>query len=82
MMNVLEHVHEGQLTVWCTPNASENAIGEWNDARDALEVKIEEPAADNKANKELVKFIAETTGKKTWLKQGYNSRKKLLVIED
>ncbi len=80
--NISKHIENGQLKVWLKPGAAQNEIVGWNDARGALEVRIKEPAEDNKANKELVNYMSNELNKTVWLKSGYNSRNKTLVVED
>lgn len=81
-MNVSQYVQDGKLKVRVKPNADENEIIGYDEDRESLKVNIAKPAEDNEANKELVKYLSNELGKTVWLKHGYNSRDKLVVVAD
>jgi len=43
-------------------------------------VKLKSPAENNKANKELVKFLAKYFGKEVRIKSGFTSRNKIVEV--
>lgn len=70
-----------RLKVWIQPGAKKNEIvGTY---QDCLKVKIKAPPVDNKANKELITFLAKSLHLKTnqiYLEGGKTSRKKVIII--
>jgi hypothetical protein len=69
------------ISVYIQPNSSKNEICGEHDGM--LKVKIASPAVDGKANKELVKFMAEYLGikkKDISIKSGETSRRKVLEL--
>ena len=76
---------DGNLTIKikAVPNSSKNEICGLYD--DALKVKLKAPAVENKANEELVKFIAKSLKlpkSSVVLKSGNTSKLKILYIEN
>ncbi len=76
-----DHVEDGTLRVWLKPSSSKEEIKGWDDARDALVVRVKEPARNDEANKALVKLIAEELDATVEIVQGETGRKKLLKVE-
>lgn len=74
------------LVVKVTPNARQSEVIGWSadaQGRPVLQVKLAAPALEGKANKELVRFMAEFLGcaKSTVsLVKGDSSRTKVLAI--
>jgi uncharacterized protein (TIGR00251 family) len=69
------------LTVHAQPGAKHTAIAGLHG--DALKIRIAEPAAEGKANAELVRFLAQLFAvpvRNVTLKQGAGARRKLLEI--
>ena len=78
---VAKDSEEWMLKIWAQPGAKRSEpAGEY---QGRLKCKIAAPAVDNKANKELVKFIARLLGLKPGairLDSGHTGRKKNLLI--
>lgn len=74
------------LAVKVTPNARKSEITGWGadeQGRRVLLVKLAAPAQDGKANKELIRFMAETLGcgkGAVSLLRGESSRTKVLEV--
>ncbi len=69
------------LTLHIQPNAKKNALAGLHG--DALKVRIAAPAADNRANVELIEFLSETLGvpkSAITLRRGATSRRKVVEI--
>ncbi len=70
------------LYIWVQPGAKKNElVGTY---QNCLKVKLKAPPVDNKANKELKKFLAEKFDLKSsdiLLEGGQNSKKKLISIK-
>lgn len=81
-MNDKNRQSNRQLSIKVTPNAGRNEITGWRDG--VLQVKIAEPPARGKANKELTDFLSRTLGvKKSAISiiKGQASRNKAIAIE-
>jgi hypothetical protein len=71
-----------RLKVWAQPGAKHSGIAGLYDGR--VRIRLSAPAVDNKANKELIRFVAQLCGVKqnrVRLESGVSSRKKVLLIE-
>ena len=70
-----------RLTLHAQPNAKASAIAGLHG--DALKVKVAAPAADNRANEELIAFLARALGvprSAVTLRHGATSRRKVVEI--
>ena len=63
------------------PNSGKNAILGYDACRQAYKVNIKAPAEDNKANRELVKFLSKELKKRAVIKSGFTGRTKLITTE-
>ncbi|NTV23903.1 MAG: YggU family protein [Nanoarchaeota archaeon] len=70
------------MNIIVRPNAEKNAIGKYDEARDAIRVNIKAPPEDNKANIEVIRLFSKETGKKVKIVSGFTSKRKCLKIED
>ncbi len=68
------------FTVIVKPNARENKILGYDAERKAYRISIAAPAKDNKANKELIKFLHKQTGKQARIVKGLTSRIKVVEL--
>lgn len=70
------------LDVWVQPGAKKTALaGEY---QGCVKIRVSAPAVDNKANKVLVSFIAETLGlkkKQIHMESGQTNRRKVLSVD-
>lgn len=77
-----------QLAVRVSPNARESSITGWSSdekGRPVLLVRLAAPPADGKANKELVRFLAEAFGlpkSEVTLLRGTSSRQKIIELPE
>lgn len=72
-----------RVWIWVQPKAKEVKISGMY--QNCLKIKLQSPPVDDKANKELVKFVAGKLGLKSIqvnLESGQTSRKKALLIEN
>lgn len=71
-----------RLDVWVQPGAKRS--GTAGLYQGCLKVRLNAPAVDNKANKALVSYVAETLGlkkKQVSLKSGQTNRRKVLALD-
>lgn len=70
------------LDVWVQPGAKKSSLaGEY---QGCVKIRLSAPAVDNKANKALVAFVADTLGlrkKQVRMASGQTNRKKVLSID-
>ncbi len=66
-----------EIYVKIEPDAGEFKIRE----ADFLKIKLENPAENNKANKELIRRLRKLSGEKVGIISGHKSRRKKLRIE-
>jgi len=71
-------IKEKTFKVIIKPNSSKNEIMGFDDNKRAYKISIKEKAQDNKANKELIKFLSKVLGKKVRIKSGFKSREKII----
>jgi uncharacterized protein (TIGR00251 family) len=74
-------IKEDTFRVLVKANASKNEFLGYNEARKAYKVAIKEPAEENKANRELVKFLSKELGNKVRIVLGHASKIKTLAKE-
>jgi uncharacterized protein (TIGR00251 family) len=79
-MNLADHVLDGKLKVLVKPNAPETKLIGYDDARKAVKIAIAAPPEDNKANKELIRFVSKLLKRPVKIKSGLKSKEKLLLI--
>jgi len=60
------------------PDSSKNGIVKFDENKEAYIIKIKEKAVDNKANRELVKFLSKVLKKRVKIPSGLKSRKKII----
>ena len=70
------------FSVKITPNSATNEVVGFDESIKAYRVRIKAPARDNKANKELVRFLSKIIGKKVMIKSGLKRRVKRLIVAD
>ncbi len=71
-----------RLKIWVQPGAKRNIVDGTHD--NCLKLKIKAPAKDNKANEELIKFLAEIFNvkkKDIEIVSGQKTRKKIIDIK-
>ncbi|MBI2208302.1 YggU family protein [Candidatus Woesearchaeota archaeon] len=75
-------IREKSFRVIIKPNSSKNEIISFDKDKKAYKVNIKEKAEDNKANKELLRFLSKYLGKRVKIKSGLKSREKLIEVID
>lgn len=79
-MNVSDYIKDNKLKIIVKPNSKENKILGYDENRKALKTAIAAHAEENKANKELIKFISKLLKRKIKIKAGLKSKEKLIEI--
>lgn len=80
-IQVIEHyIKDNKLKVVVKPNSSENKAIGYDENRKAVKIAVKAPPENNKANKELIKFISKLLKKKVKIKSGLKSKEKLLIV--
>lgn len=69
------------IKVIVKPNSPKNEIICFDKNKQAYKINIKAKAENNKANKELIKFLSKTLNKKVKIKKGIKSREKIINIE-
>lgn len=69
-----------RITVFVKANAKIEKLLPISDTE--FDVSVKEPAEKGKANRAVLKLLAKHFGRKAVLISGYNSKKKLVEIED
>ncbi len=73
-------ISEDSFRVLIKANSNKNEILGFDDARKAYKISIKEPAEDNKANGELIKFLSKEMGKKVRIVSGHTSKIKTIRV--
>jgi len=60
------------------PNSKENKIIGYNKNKKDYKISIKAKAEENKANRELIRFLSKVLGKKVKIKSGFKSREKII----
>ncbi|MBI2134917.1 YggU family protein [Candidatus Woesearchaeota archaeon] len=71
---------EKTFKVLIRPNSPKNEIIGYDDDKKVYKINIKEKAEENKANKELIKFLSKELGKRVKIKSGLRSREKIIEI--
>ena len=64
------------------PNAAKNEVIGFDKDKKEYKVSIKEKAEDNKANRELLRFLSKYLQKRVKIKSGLKSREKLIEVID
>ena len=73
-------IKEKTFKVIIKPNSSKNEIVGFDDNKKAYKINIKEKAEENKANKELIRFLSKILEKRIKIKSGLKSREKIIEI--
>ncbi|MBS3127937.1 YggU family protein [Candidatus Woesearchaeota archaeon] len=79
-MSIEQYIKNNTLSILVKPNSSKTEILGWDEEKQALRIAIHAPPEDNKANKELLKFLKKTLKRKVELIKGKTSREKVVRI--
>ena len=80
MINPSDYVTDNSLRIIVKPGKKQNYILGYDYEKKALIVEIKAPAEQNKANKEVIKFLSKLLKKRVKIKSGHTSKMKVLVI--
>ena len=61
-------------------NSSKNEILEYDEIKKGYRINIKAKAEDNEANKEIIKFLSKTIGKRVVIKSGLKSKEKIIEV--
>ena len=61
-------------------NSSKNEILEYDEIKKGYRANIKAKAEDNEANKEIIKFLSKTIGKRVIIKSGLRSKEKIIEV--
>jgi uncharacterized protein (TIGR00251 family) len=73
-------ISKQQFKVLVKSNARKNEILGFDEQKQAYKVAIKEPAEDNRANEELVRFLSKELGKKVRIISGRTSKVKIVRV--
>ena len=71
-------IKEIKFKVLINPDSSKNKIIGFDANKNVYKINIKAKAEDNKANKELIRFLSKILGKKVKIKSGFKSREKII----
>lgn len=80
MIDPADYVIDNFLRVIVKPGKKQNYVLGYDYDRRALLVEIKAPAEQNKANKEVIKFLSKLLKKRVRIKSGHTSREKVLAV--
>lgn len=75
-----KYLKKGRVKIIIKANSPENRITGYDEDRDALRVEIKEPAQDNKANIEIIKYFRKLTGRNVRILRGITSKRKTIEL--
>ncbi len=77
---ISELIEDNKLKVVVRPNSKKTELIEVDKVRGVVKIALKEPAENNKANFELLKFLKKHLKKEVKIKKGQNSKEKILEI--
>ncbi len=80
MIDPAEYVKNNSLRIIVKPGKHKNIIKGYDPDNQVLIVEIKAPARDNKANKEVIRFLSKKLNKKVRIKTGHTSKMKTLFV--
>jgi len=80
MINPSDYIRDGYLRIIVKPNKKQNYVLGYDYEKQALIIEIKVPAEQNKANKEVTKFLSKLMKKKVKIKSGHTSKVKVLSV--
>ena len=81
MQKIISELIEGnKLKVVVRPNSKKTELIEVDKVKGVVKIALKEPAENNKANFELLKFLKKHLKKEVKIKKGQNSKEKVLEI--
>ena len=80
VFNSYMQLPEKTFKVIIKPNSPKNGVVGFDGNKKAYKINIKEKAEENKANKELIRFLSKELGKRIKIKSGLKSREKIIEI--
>lgn len=80
MINPFDYIIDNSLRIIVKPGKKKNYVLGYDYEKKALIVEIKAPAEQNKANKEVIKFLSKELKKRVKIKTGHTSKMKTLSI--
>ena len=80
MINPSDYITNNSLRIIVKPGKKQNYVLGYDYEKQALIVEIKAPAEQNKANKEVIKFLSKLLKKRVKIKSGHTSKEKLLIV--
>lgn len=79
-MDAKTSLESGSIEIIVRPNAKKTQIIKFDEQKNAFRVDISEPAKDNRANVEVVRFFSKLIGKRVEILKGLTSKSKVIRI--
>lgn len=79
-ISLSDYVKNNRLSVIVKPNSKKTEILGYDEAKKAVKIAIAALPQDNKANKELIRFVSKQLKKKVLVEKGLTSKEKILII--
>ncbi len=80
-MELSNLIKNNRLSVTVKPNAKKTEILDFDIVNNTVKIAIAAQPEDDKANKELIRFVSKQLKKKVLIERGKKSREKLLIIQ-
>ena len=61
-------------------NSNKNEVLGYDEIKKSYKINIKAKAEDNEANKEIIKFLSKTIGKRVVIKSGLKSKEKIIEV--
>lgn len=79
-MELSDFIKNNRLSVIVKPNAKKTQILSFDDSTNTVKIAIAAEPEDDKANKELIRFVSKQLKKKALIERGRTSKEKVLLI--
>ena len=79
-MNLQNYIINDTLQVLVKPNSKQTEILFYNNEKKAVVIAVAAPPENNKANKEVIKFVSKLLKKRVLIKSGASSKQKILKV--
>ena len=81
MRNIIKEINNtGFIKVIVKPNSKKNQLVGYIDSKKAFKLEIKQPAEDNKANLEIIKFFKKKYSLNIVILKGLKNKEKTLAI--
>lgn len=79
-MDIQQYIIQNKLRILVKPNAKKTEILGYDHEKNIVKIALAAPPEENKANKELLKFVSRILKKKVHFVTGLRSKEKVLEI--